>query len=70
MDGGAWWAAVYGVPQSQTQLKRLSSSSSSISLNIYLLAWEFGTSRCKLFIIYRMDTEKSLKNKYLFALSP
>ena len=26
-DGGAWWAAVYGVAQSQTQLKRLSSSS-------------------------------------------
>ena len=27
-DGGAWWAAVYGVTQSQTRLKRLSSSSS------------------------------------------
>ena len=26
-DGGALWAAVYGVAQSQTQLKRLSSSS-------------------------------------------
>ena len=25
-DGGACWAAVYGVAQSQTQLKRLSSS--------------------------------------------
>ena len=30
-DGGAWWAAVYGVAQSRTQLKRLSSSSSSSS---------------------------------------
>ena len=29
-DGGAWWAAIYGVAQSRTQLKRLSSSSSSI----------------------------------------
>ena len=29
-DGGVWWAAVYGVAQSQTQLKRLSSSSSSM----------------------------------------
>ena len=28
-DRGAWWAAVYGVAQSQTRLKRLSSSSSS-----------------------------------------
>ena len=26
-DGGAWWAAVYRVAQSQTRLKRLSSSS-------------------------------------------
>ena len=31
-DGGAWWAAVYGVAQSQTRLKRLSSSSSSRSV--------------------------------------
>ena len=29
-DGGAWWAAVSGVAQSQTWLKQLSSSSSSI----------------------------------------
>ena len=28
-DGGAWWAAVYGVTQSWTRLKQLSSSSSS-----------------------------------------
>ena len=28
-DGGAWWAAVHGVAQSRTGLKRLSSSSSS-----------------------------------------
>ena len=28
-DGGAWWAAVYGVTQSRTQLKWLSSSSRS-----------------------------------------
>jgi len=25
MDGGAWWAAISGVAQSRTQLKRLSS---------------------------------------------
>ena len=29
---GAWWAAVYGVAQSRTQLKRLSSSSSSSAM--------------------------------------
>ena len=44
-DGGTWWAAVYGVVQSRTRLKRLSNSSSSlyyvcvylISLSIHLL---------------------------------
>ena len=29
-DGGAWWAAVSGVAQGRTRLKRLSSSSGSI----------------------------------------
>ena len=39
-DGGAWWAAVYGVTQSRTRLKRLSSSSSSSSTHFvkYLLS--------------------------------
>ena len=36
-DGGAWWAAVYGVPQSWTRLKRLSSSSSIIGIILKLL---------------------------------
>ena len=35
--GGAWWAAIYGVTQSRTRLKRLSSSSSSSNT---LFAWE------------------------------
>ena len=37
-DGGAWWAAIYGVAQSRTRLKWLSSSSSSSSnpgINIF-----------------------------------
>ncbi|KAI4549255.1 hypothetical protein MG293_001585 [Ovis ammon polii] len=34
-DGGARWAAVYGVAQSRTRLKRLSSSS------IILRQWHF-----------------------------
>ena len=42
-DGGAWWADVYGVAQSQTRLKWLSSSSNSISrlhcLGSRLLQW-------------------------------
>ena len=33
MDRGAWWATIYGVAQSQTRLKRLSSSSSRIAID-------------------------------------
>ena len=32
-DGGAWWAAISGVPQSRTRLKRLSSSSRAALLS-------------------------------------
>ena len=37
-DGGAWWAAIYGVAQSRTQLKWLSSSSSRVSSRSRVLA--------------------------------
>ena len=38
-DGGAWWAAIYGVTQSWTRLKRLSSSSiSRVCSNSYPLS--------------------------------
>ena len=39
-DGGAWWAAVYGVAQSWTRLKRLSSSSSSLVNGVSLNAFK------------------------------
>ena len=37
-DGRAWWAAIYGVAQGRTRLKRLSSSSSSMVL-LCLTCW-------------------------------
>ena len=38
---GAWWAAIYGVAQSRTRLKRLSSSSSSSSSwSCRTIGWE------------------------------
>ena len=51
-DGEVWWAAVYGVSQSQTRLKQLSSSSSSSNNGEYwFLGWrsinEEGNSQCK-----------------------
>ena len=49
-DGGAWWAAVYGVTQSRTQLKRLSSSSLAVpcilltnSVTQHVIAKDSGT---------------------------
>ena len=38
-DGGAWWAAVYGVAQSRTRLKQLSSSNSSSMESKNFLEW-------------------------------
>ena len=41
-DRGAWWATIYGVAQSRTRLKRLSSSSSSRTVaHQALLSMEF-----------------------------
>ena len=34
-DGGAWWAAVYGVTQSRTRLKQLSSSSRMLGWSLF-----------------------------------
>jgi len=34
-DGGAWWAAIYGVAQTRTQLKWLSSSSKIVFMYAY-----------------------------------
>ena len=35
-DGGSWWAAIYGVAQSRTRMKRLSSNSSNM---VYCCIW-------------------------------
>ena len=39
-EGGIWWASVYGVAQSQTRLKRLSSSSSNREENLHVTKWK------------------------------
>ena len=51
MDGGAWWAAFYGVAQSWTGLKWLSSSSSSSSSSRF-----FGWISNRSFTINRTQT--------------
>ena len=39
-DGGTWWASVYGVTQSRTRLKRLSSSRSPFSKHFTAICWK------------------------------
>ena len=43
-DGGPWWAAVYGVAQSRTRLKRLSSSSSVLIMLMGIGEVQLGSS--------------------------
>ena len=47
-DRGAWWAAVYGVTQSWTRLKRRSSSSSSIECEEKAMATHSSTLAWKI----------------------
>ena len=54
-DGGAWWAAVFGVAQSRTRLKRLSSSSSNAYHYLKLSCWFV----C--FLVYSLLTCRSNK---------
>ena len=44
MDGGAWWATVYGVAQSLTRLKQLSSSSSNMIARLCSKFFKLGFS--------------------------
>ena len=68
-DGGAWWAAVYGVSQSRTRLKGLSSSSSMGTMAVGLgrtgeilthtCAWKRGDLKC-----YNHRTENGTSQLY------
>ena len=65
-DGGAWWAAVSGVAQSRTRLKRLSSSSSSrihgLSDRFYKVdrAWDLTSDWLKSRSVSRSVVSRSL----------
>ena len=61
-DGGAWWAAVYGVTQSRTRLKRLSSSSISYYTLIFCL------DSIVYFSHYNVNVKKSKKGGILIGL--
>ena len=71
-DGGAWWAAIYGVTQSQIGLKRLSSSSTKVKNKVKLsrmkyniLPLGYNTINCT-----NMLTEYTFSNVYLKIFFP
>ena len=78
-DGGAWWAAIFGVAQSRTWLKWLSSSSSSSLLcSIHwigeyfdLFSWiiKYITLNKILFLCFILELELQCKNMcYIYFL--
>ena len=71
-DGEAWWAAVYGVAQSRTRLKRLSSSSGwpwEISLGC-VISWNLDeTWCCGVFLIF-FPTYTTFPQSLVFPLNP
>ena len=54
-DGGAWWAAVYGVTQSWTRLKWLSSSSNSSVLDD-IIEFNFNFLRFDIGMVVKQET--------------
>ena len=74
-DGGAWWAAVYGVARSRTRLKLLSSNSSGrwhptfksyiffLSCNVFNASF-FYTPIFKMFIIFMYHLHYYLLNTF------
>ena len=71
-DGGAWWAAIYGVAQSWTWLKQFSSSSRELShvhrlLNLELLGKEI--LFCLSYFCFRLLCFISLGCNFMFHSS-
>ena len=66
-DGGAWWTVIYGVAQSWTRLRRLSSSSSSCNPQWDIYYFKF--SLCwKSFAIYNISHKFLIKEGYTWQM--
>ena len=62
-DGRAWWASVYGVAQSWTRLKRLSSSSNMLRTSAVCVNWRLN--------IHHVTAEQgSVRNFCCYVLRP
>ena len=79
-DGAAWWEAIYGVAQSWTWLKRLSSSSSTQSYgfsssNVWLWELDYKESwvlqnRCFCTVVLEKTLESSLDSREILPVNP
>ena len=65
-DRGAWWAVVYGVTQSRTWLKWLSSSSNLESREASAKFVKFFTILCKRILLHSQKNNKDQKKICLF----
>ena len=63
-DRGAWWAAIYGVAQSRTRLKRLSSSSSNLGQGMEV-GWDWWYM-CHIFAETNLGSQAFLSNSVIF----
>ena len=63
-DGEAWWAAVYGVAQSQTRLKRLSNSNSRV------VFWSYKALSRECFYTTLYDFNRNLFTKEHICICP
>ena len=76
-DGEAWWAAIYGVAQSRTRLKRLSSSSrkrklthvntpflTSLNLTCYRVQqYFFFSESCNIIVLIQLTSQEIVKSR-------
>ena len=74
-DGGGWWAAVYGVTQSRTRLKRLSSSTMplciiSLGLELIICAAFTGTHSFIFPLIHPTCVHVSMQPAILSSIHP
>ena len=80
-DGGAWWAPVYGIAQSRTRLKWLSSSSSKsipihchfscssrVNMNPHALRMDFPNSSFTVTVLVTAAAEKEIHEGLLYSL--
>ena len=68
-DGGAWWAALYGVAQGRTRLRRFSSSSSSSSYITRLLKPVVQHHACSLSLSNSFMSISHLNHVFLGGIS-